>query len=366
MTQILGRALARQGHDVRVIGVYPSNCTAPDFEIDTGVRVWRLRDSLRPGGWIISRYKLFHRVSEWARKGSIEIVEVPDYHGWSACWREMPVPVAARLHGSMTYFSAELEKPINRIGYLLERSGLRRADDICSVSTYTLEKTRRIFGLKLDSSIVLHNPVDLPPEAPFTPRNPNRVVFSGTLTEKKGIVALIKAWPKVVYANPNAELHIFGKNGRADDGQSMQAYLCAILNGTRSSVHFHGHVPRQDLFDAYRTCGLAVFPSRAEAFAMAPLEAMASGCPTIYTRRGSGPELLQHGREGLLIDPDDSDEIANAIIQVQANPTFGREMGEAGRSRVRESFSLERLTTRNLEFYENCIRKLRPQGRRAA
>ena len=99
---------------------------------------------------------------------------------------------------------------------------------------------------------------------------------------------------------------------------------------------------------------------------MAPLEAMASGCPTIYTRRGSGPELLQHGREGLLIDPDDSDEIANAIIQVQANPTFGREMGEAGRSRVRESFSLERLTTRNVEFYENCIRKLRPQGRRAA
>jgi glycosyltransferase involved in cell wall biosynthesis len=217
MTQILGRALAREGHDVRVIGVYPPNCEAPDFEIDAGVRVWRLRDSHRPGGWIVSRYRLFRRVSEWARKGSIEIVEVPDYHGWSAGWRQIPVPVSVRLHGSMTYFSVELEKPINKISYLLERSCLRRADHVCSVSRYTLEKSCRIFGLDLDSSIVLHNPVDLPPEVPFTPRDPNRVVFSGTLTGKKGIVALIKAWPKVAYGNSKAELHIFGRNGRADN-----------------------------------------------------------------------------------------------------------------------------------------------------
>jgi glycosyltransferase involved in cell wall biosynthesis len=359
MTQVLGRALARQGHDVRVIGVYPSTCSAPEFEIDSGVRVWRLRDSLRRGGWIVSRYRLNRQISAWVRDGAIDMVEVPDYHGWSAGWRPMKAPVLVRLHGSMTYFAAELDKPANRIAYLLERSCLRRADFACSVSRYTLEMTRQLFKLDLDPCEVLYNPVELPPGSSETPRKRYRVVFSGTLTGKKGIVALIKAWPKVVSVHHDAELHVFGKNGRADDGQPMESVLCSILNGTRPSVHFHGHVSRRELFEAYLSAGLAVFPSRAEAFAIAPLESMASGCPTIYTQRGSGSELLEHGREGLLVDPDNPDEIAEAIIRVQADPSTGRALGDAGRARVRKDFSIDKLTTRNIAFYEQCLKNFR-------
>jgi glycosyltransferase involved in cell wall biosynthesis len=184
----------------------------------------------------------------------------------------------------------------------------------------------------------------------------NQVIFSGTLTAKKGVIALIKAWPKVVSAHPDAELHIFGKNGRADDGQSMQAMLCSMLNGVRASVHFHGHVPREKLIDVYQTAGVAVFPSRAEAFAMAPLEAMASGCPTIYSERGSGPELLEHGRQGLLVNPDDPEQIAAAIVRLQDDPSFAQQLGDDGRAHVRERFSIEKLTTENVLFYERCVR----------
>jgi glycosyltransferase involved in cell wall biosynthesis len=167
-------------------------------------------------------------------------------------------------------------------------------------------------------------------------------------------------------ACPDAELHIFGKDGRADDGRSMQAVLASMLNGARSSVHFHGHVARETLLDAYRTFAAAVFPSRAEAFAIAPLEAMAGGCPTIYSRRGSGPELLRHEVEGLLIDPDNPDQIAEAIVCLLTDAAAARRLGEAGMIRVRECFSTEHLATKNIVFYEHCLKDFRLRRQRAS
>lgn len=365
MTQVLGRSLASQGHDVRVIGVYPADHQARDFEVDRGVRVWRLRDSVYPGGWVAARVRLYRKVADWVHGGHVDVVEVPDYHGWAAGWRKLAAPVIVRLHGSLTYFATELNQPIDQMGYWLERASLRRADYICSVSAYTSKITEQLFKVAFDSTSILYNPVELVPDSPGVPRVQNRVVFSGTLTGKKGVVALIKAWTTVVKSRPDAELHIYGKNARADDGQSMQAVLCSLLNGARSSVYFHGHVPRQKLLEVYKTSGVAVFPSRAEAFAMAPLEAMASGCPTIYSRRGSGPELLEHGRQGLLIDPEKPEQIAEAILRVQTDISLARELGEAGRARVRECFSIDHLTAQNVAFYNRCANNFRLRQQRS-
>jgi glycosyltransferase involved in cell wall biosynthesis len=364
MTQVLGRSLAGQGHDVRVIGVYPSDHQAPLFEVDQGVRVWRMRDSPYPGGWIGSRVRLYRKIAEWVCDGQIDVVEVPDYHGWAAGWRKLAAPVIVRLHGSLTYFATELQQPVDKMGYRLERSGLRRADYACSVSAYTSKMTERLFDVTFDSAPILYNPVEFVPDSSDVPRAQNRVVFSGTLTGKKGVEALIKAWVIVVKSRPDAELHIFGKDARAHNGQSMQMVLSSLLNGARSSVYFHGHVSRQKLLDVYRTSGVAVFPSRAEAFAIAPLEAMASGCPTIYSRRGSGSELLEHGRQGLLVDPDEPAEIAEAILRVQTEPLFARELGEAGRARVRDCFSIEGLTAQNIAFYKKCSQDFRLRQQR--
>lgn len=365
MTQVLGRSLASQGHQVRVIGVYPADHQAPEFEVDRGVQVWRLRDSRNAGGWITSRVRLYRRVADWVRDGQVDLVEVPDYHGWAAGWKKLAVPVIVRLHGSLTYFAAELHQPVDQVGYFLERASLRRADYVCSVCGYTSKMTEQLFKMAFDFASVLYNPVELVPDSPGIPREKNHVVFSGTLTGKKGVVSLIKAWTTVVKSRPDAELHIFGKDARADDGRSMQASLSSLLDGARSSVFFHGHVPREKLLDVYQTSGVAVFPSRAEAFAMAPLEAMASGCPTIYSRRGSGPELLEHGRQGLLVDPDNPEEIADAILRIQTDRSLARELGEAGRARVRERFSIECLTAQNISFYNRCADDFRLRQQRS-
>jgi len=356
MTQVLARVLVQAGHQVRVVGVYPRNYPAPDYEEDQGVRVWRLRRANHRFSRMPARHQLFRTVAGWSRRGEIDLVEVPDWEGWVAGWPRLPVPVIARLNGSISYFAAELGRPVSHVTFWLERASLRRAEFWCSVSRYTANKTQRLFGLRSGPRAILYNPVDIPTDLCGTTRSSKRVIFTGTLTAKKGIVSLAKAWPRVIEVCKDAELHIYGKDGRTDEGPSMQAFILSQYNGrVGESIHFHGHVDRAELFTAFQSAGLAVFPSYAEAFALAPLEAMAYGCPTIYSQRGSGPELIEDGRDGLLIEPDRPDEIAEAIVRVLTDDRLARRLGEAGRERVMKNFSAPVLLASNEAFYQNCL-----------
>jgi len=169
----------------------------------------------------------------------------------------------------------------------------------------------------------------------------------------------VRAWPYVKAAAGSAELHIFGKDGRGPEGGSMRAELEAGLNGLGSSVHFHGHVSPEVLFQALDTARVAVFPSLAEAFALAPLEAMAHGCATVYSRRGSGPELIRDGLDGLLVDPEDPREIAGAVSRLLVDPELAARLGAAGRERVRRNFASDVVCSRNIDYYETCAREYR-------
>jgi glycosyltransferase involved in cell wall biosynthesis len=354
--QVLARALVREGHEVRVVGIYPQPHDASDYEDDQGVQVWRLRGSQGRFTWPWNRYKLWKQVSSWARQGKIDLVEAPDWEGMTAFWPKLPVPVIVRLHGSVSYFQREINRPIQRSVLILEKSALRRASAWCSVSRYTAEKTKAIFALKNGPDAILYNPIETDWSDADKPRTSQQVIFTGTLTFKKGIVSLVKAWPMVKQACPMAELHIFGKDGRTFEGGSMLKHLTDLTCGDMSCF-FHGHVSRQELFDAFAKARVAVFPSYAEAFAVAPLESMTKGCPTIYSRRGSGPELIEDGINGLLIDPDQPSDIANGIIRVLQDDSLARQLSQAGRERVVNHFSIGYLTKQNIDFYGNCIER---------
>lgn len=77
MTQVLGRALARNGHDVRTIGVYPPWYRAPQTEVDEGVQVSRLWEREHSLGWIVSRFQLYQAVSELVQKGLVTSSKYP-------------------------------------------------------------------------------------------------------------------------------------------------------------------------------------------------------------------------------------------------------------------------------------------------
>jgi glycosyltransferase involved in cell wall biosynthesis len=212
---------------------------------------------------------------------------------------------------------------------------------------------------------VLHNPVEEAPAAADERRDGSRVVFAGTLTANKGVLPLLEAWSRVVRERPDARLDLYGRDSLLDGGGSMRAELEARLEPSiQHSVRFLGLVPRSDLLRAYERARAAVFPSFAEAFALAPLEAMSRGCATVYTRRCSGPEVIEDGRDGLLVDPARPDEIADALLRLLASPSLADQLGDAGRRRVRKDFSVEASLRRNEEFYGGCVARFRGARRR--
>ena len=355
-TQVLGRGLAAAGHAVSVVGVYSPDHPAPDYEEDQGVRVWRLREPpTRVGRWR-GRWRVYRTIARMARRGEVEIVEAPDWEGWTAGWRRLAAPLVIRLHGSSCYFAREMGRKPRRQSLLLEGAALRGADFWSSVSQYTADRTRELFGLAGDAAAILYNPVEMRPELPFERRSATDVVFSGTLTEKKGVIPLLQAWRRVYRQVAGATLHMYGKDARSPQGGSMIQYLTEQLPAdARDSVVFHGHVERDVLFHALAGARVAVFPSYAEAFALAPLEAMSSGCPTIYSVRGSGPELIREGVDGLLCDPDDPGSIERLLIAVLTDADLARRIGEAGRARIKERFTLSTLVRENEAFFGRCI-----------
>jgi len=343
---------------VRVIGIYSPTYPAPDYEEDHGVEVWRLREGTYRGGWVLARYKLYQTIARWSRAHDIDLVEVPDYQGWAAGWPKLSVPIVLRAHGAHTYFAKELGMRTEPLLFCLERLCFRRADAWVAVSHYAGKMTSQAFASHSEPHAVIYNSVNvLEPIVEFSDRCSNRVIYTGTLVAKKGIISLIHAWPMVQSRCSAAELHIYGRDVGTADGEPMQNYLLRQLPSQfHDSVYFHGHVNRENIIQSLSTARVAVFPSYAEAFALAPMEAMSCGCPTIYTTLSSGPELIRDQLDGLLIDPVAPGQIADAISTILLDSAVARRLSEAGRARILSSFTVAKLLPVNEAFFADVIR----------
>jgi glycosyltransferase involved in cell wall biosynthesis len=118
-------------------------------------------------------------------------------------------------------------------------------------------------------------------------------------------------------------------------------------------------VPRDAIFSALQQARAAVFPSYAEAFGIAPFEAMVRGCPTIYTAREPGPELVRDGIDGLLVDPDDPGAIAGALVRLLRDDALAADLGVQGRRRVLERYSSSVLLPQNEAFFARAVADFR-------
>jgi glycosyltransferase involved in cell wall biosynthesis len=357
-TQSLARELVRLGHKVRVVGIRDYGDRAREQDSDGGVQILRIPSpEIRRLAGVRNRYQLYQQVAALVRRGEVDLLEVPDFEGWTAGWKSLEIPIVMRLQGSVSYFAHETGQPISRVIFEVERLALRSASFHCSASRYTAEVTRGLFRLKKFEPKVLYNPVRIP--APGHGWSPSgcKVVFTGTLTAKKGVVHLVRAWPHVVHALPEAQLHLYGRDGKSPSGGSMQEYLLSQLpDSARHSIVFHGGVSNEVVLEALRSAQVGVFPSFSEAFGVAPIESMAQGCPTVYSRLSSGPELITDGEDGLLIDPANEKQIAEAIIKVIGDRDLSKRLGIAGRFRA-ENFSVESLGRQNLAFYQQCLER---------
>jgi glycosyltransferase involved in cell wall biosynthesis len=356
MIQLMAREMVSRGHEVRVIGVYRiGEFTFPEYFEDNGVKVWRIFHGAGKFDWILAWYKLYKYIKDWLKKGEVEIVEAPDSRGWFAFWGKMPIPLVLRANGSATYFSYVLGSKPNKLTKWFEEISYKKADGIIAVSEFTAQTTKKVFNLKQDFEII-HNCIELVDFKPVSKKYNNKIVFSGSLVEKKGIVSLVKACIVLSERGVNFSIDIYGKDTVMFQRGSMVNFLKTLIpKEYLTRFNFMLHVNRETLFKAYREANVAIFPSYAEAFAFAPMEAMMCGCPTIYSKEGSGPELIRDGVDGLLVNPDVPLDIANALEKLLSDNLLRSQLGERGRNRIENKFITPIMVNKSLKFYEKQI-----------
>ncbi|OJT21817.1 hypothetical protein BO221_23885 [Archangium sp. Cb G35] len=147
----------------------------------------------------------------------------------------------------------------------------------------------------------------------------------------------------------------------------LRAELEALARacGVAGRVHFLGNLGDEELLALYFACDAFVLSSvtRAEAFALVQLEALACGLPVINTALDSGvPFVSRHEESGLTVPPGDEAALAAAMRRMLANPEQRRAWGEAGRARVLAEFTQARMGERVLAIYREVLDARRARG----
>jgi phosphatidylinositol alpha-mannosyltransferase len=175
------------------------------------------------------------------------------------------------------------------------------------------------------------------------------VLFVGRLEKRKGLEHLLRAWPRVHQAVPQARLLVVG------GGRRLEGYRSWVRSHGWGEVHFIGHVSAQDLVRYYQTSDVFCAPSTGqESFGIVLLEAMAAGRPIVASRIPGYAEVLEDGAEGLLVPPKSSDALAAALIRMLEGADLRRTMGERGRQKA-TAYDWSRVAERILDFYDETI-----------
>jgi len=177
----------------------------------------------------------------------------------------------------------------------------------------------------------------------------------GHLAPLKGFEELIEAIGKVINEGFDVKLAIVGE-AIYPNSQSYKQDLLSLVHskGLKDRIIFTGF--RENIPELLASFDIFVLPSRMEGFGRVNLEAMAMGKPVISTNVGGIPEVVQDGVTGILVTPRNSKALAHAIIRLFNDSQLGKSMGNAGRRRVEEHFTLQAHVQRIEEIYLEILR----------
>ncbi|MDD5584524.1 MAG: glycosyltransferase family 4 protein, partial [Candidatus Omnitrophica bacterium] len=190
------------------------------------------------------------------------------------------------------------------------------ADAITACSGFILTNALRLYPVVAQKGYVVHNGIE--PEmfydkTPYVHVRPY-VFACARFTRNKGLDILVEAFSRVVRMNVDVDLIIAGEG---EDKLLLQHIVNRL--GLCNRIHFFGKANASEIVKLLYGCQFVVVPSRHEAFNLTIIEAFAAGKPAVATRSGGPIEIIEHGVNGLLVDNENHQALAAAILTLFEN-----------------------------------------------
>jgi len=333
-----GRSLAGEALPYRAVPV-PAFGRIASVTVSPGV-VGAVQAQLRSG-----RANLLH-------------IHAPNPWGdWAALAVAPTVPVVLSWHSDIVR-----QKKLLALYRGVQRRVLRRVDRIIVFTPMHYSSSEQLHQLDVADKVEIvpmgidTSRFDVVARAPL-PETLERFVAGKTLVLTIGRHVYYKGYEQLIDAfasvDPKAALVMVGAGPLTT---ALQQRIDA--NGLGARVRLVGEVGDATLISLLHRCDVFTLPSiePSEAFGIAAAEAMACGKPTVVCELGNGVNFLnQAGRTSLVVPPRDVPALSAAIDRLVSDQSLRRELGERGRRRIRDEFSLEIMAERTLRIYESLL-----------
>jgi glycosyltransferase involved in cell wall biosynthesis len=274
------------------------------------------------------------RFIEWCRTRKLALLHTCDFYAnvfglIGGALARVPVRIANRRELNPDKTGRQIA--LQRVAYSLAHRVV--ANSAAGADTLMSERVPH------DAIRVIPNGIDVGAYPP-APRHARRVITTvAKLRREKAHEVLVEAAALVLPRFPDLRFQLVGDGPR-------EAALRALVaeRGVAHAFAFLGH--RDDVPSVLAGSDMFVLSSRSEAFPNGVLEAMAAGLPVIATKVGGLRELIDHGRTGLLVPPDDPRRLADALLMLIDDPNLASGLARCARRHVEERYSLAHMVAR--------------------
>lgn len=356
----LGGELARLGHEVHVLtsgGEHESLDGLVRLHFATPKYIPVL-DRMLPGTGACIR--IGNAMRHLTRRFGIDVVEFPNWEGlapWFAVGRACALVV--RLHTSSAETIQIDGLTLNRqLRYNVrrERWTTAMADRLVTHSNAHRAAMAQELAISQEHISVISHGIE-PVQSSQVPRDPATILFLGRLERRKGSIDLLDAAPIVLAEIPEARFIFIGADrSHCPGNRTHEQYLAdEFPEHVQRQVRFAGRLSDPDVEHWLQRATVFCAPSLYESFGLVLLEAMRWGTPVIGTIAGGIPEIVEHGKSGLLVPPQRPRHLASAIISLLRDRDYRIRLGAAGKERCENCFSLQRMAGQTIRFYQTAI-----------
>ncbi len=351
---ILGPALVQRGHQVSLLVGQPPGIPAQSAV--NGVTVYRTPwldlNRMSPDLFQQHADKIVEVVHRFLDQWRPDVIHVHNWHYFS------PVPLEAVVswkerHGAALVLTAHNTWHDGLFQQLAQYAD--EYDAVIAVSQYTADDMVEWGYPRAKIHVVHHGVTDQwlhQPRRPayvFDAMRERRVIFHpARMSLAKGSMVVLEAFHRLHQRYPDTFLLMAGTS-QTVDWDSVQNQEIAAIEEKIARYQLTEAVGIRtfewpEILGAYDAASVVVYPSVfAEPFGIVVIEAMARGRPTVITRSGGMPEIVQHGHSGWVVEPNQVEALTEALVWLLDHPDHAEQLGARARERVMRKFSASRM-----------------------